>query len=163
MSDQQNTRVHVEALGHKVSEITIQNQQAFGNETEPSKATESTESPLHDVSKPSICSKSPDEVELEEPRTPLSISSPPSASPAAHAPKTDTDLENKQTDDEEIATLLATKAPFIHCIGPCTYEISPGHVKGQRTSAKFFASLPLLRLVVDELTAGGGGAVTAAA
>ena len=71
---------------------------------------------------------------------------------------------SQEKDDAEVDAFLSKEAPFIHRIGPCAYEISPGHVKCQHAPARFFASPSLLHLVVDELDTTGtpGGSFTAA-
>ncbi|KAG7674949.1 hypothetical protein Ndes2526A_g07698 [Nannochloris sp. 'desiccata'] len=159
MSDQKNRRVQVEVLGRRISN-TIQDHKE-GSRPEPSEATQLLEKSQHAIPKHVASNKSSDEVHLEEPKTPLSASA-----PRLLPRSTEKCLEKGEgppSDDDEIATLLASKAPFIHRIGLCAYEISPGHVKGQQAPAKFFASPPLLRLVIDELTTGSPGSFTAAA
>jgi tRNA-splicing ligase RtcB (3'-phosphate/5'-hydroxy nucleic acid ligase) len=164
MSVQQNAQVEVEDLGHKVFKIELHDHKAE-SEPEPSNVTESSGTAADDLFKVGTSSLIPDKVYVEEPKTPPSTPAELSPSPSLSTQailRKEEKATSSSNDDDEIAALLDSKAPFIHRIGPCAYEISPGHVRGQHTPAKFFASLPLLRLVVDELTTGGGGAFTAA-
>lgn len=78
--------------------------------------------------------------------------------PTPHYQGPDTTRPTIPTSDADVdVDALLARATYIIRKGPYVYEIAPGHVKGQRVPARFFASPRLLQLVIEELETSAGG------